>query len=221
MLCVHLAQVLGFAALPLLMYFTALNQVQKYTVTLLCISSLMNGADCPVETSLETAGAGPVGRLGPAAQQARPPFQDAEVAAGQYELSALMTHQPPSLQACPGHCHVNIIANKVMLMAAELLHCIWVLRGKVHFCPSMSELPGEIRQEAIAWAPMRALLPLWCLLACSAVACMGAGAGMQNSHGWRADCGDCIRACEPRLPSAAGHSQRHICRWWRAALAEP
>ena len=60
-----------------------------------------------------------MGRLGPAAQQARAPFQDIEVAAGQYELTALMTHQPPSLQARPGRCHVNIIADKVMLMMAE------------------------------------------------------------------------------------------------------
>ena len=65
-----------------------------------------------------------MGRLGPAAQQARPPFQDDDIAAGQYELSALMTHQPPSLQARLGHCHVNIIANKVVLMAAKILaHC--------------------------------------------------------------------------------------------------
>ena len=41
MLCVYLAQMLGFAALPLLMYFTALHQVQKYDETSLCISSLI------------------------------------------------------------------------------------------------------------------------------------------------------------------------------------
>ena len=101
-----------------------------------------------------------MGRLGPAAQQAKPPFQDTEVAAGQYELSALMTHEPPSLQARPSHSHANIIANRAMLMVAELLHNIWVLRGKVHSCLAKSELPGEICQEASVQALMKALLPL-------------------------------------------------------------
>lgn len=197
--------------------------IQQSVGTSLCALGTMQDTSCPVEMGLESAGAGPMGRLGPAAQQAKPPFQDDDVAAGQYELSALMTHQLPSLQAHPGSCHTIIIAIEATLMVSEVLHNIWVYIGKVSLCPAKYEFARGYMPRGHRLGPYGSpAASVCCLLACSALACMRAGAGMQMCHGRRADCGDCISACEPRLPSAAGHCQRHLCRWWwRAAAAKP
>ena len=44
------------------------------------------------------AGKAPIGRISPAAQQAKAPFHGLSVTPGQHELSTAMTHQAPLLQ---------------------------------------------------------------------------------------------------------------------------
>lgn len=46
------------------------------------------------------AGELPLGRVGPAALQAKVPFHGCDVAVGQYELSTAMPLQAPLLQVC-------------------------------------------------------------------------------------------------------------------------